>query len=236
MSKKLFPFSFENNPISVGARSSPLSLRQVTEVLEEMRQIYPFLQFTTVSVTTFGDIDLISSLRSLGKTDFFTREIDEMLLKGHCRVAIHSAKDLPEPMPQGLSIVAITQGRSPFDVLVLKKGHDIDVLPKEPKIGSSSLRRDESVKRMLKDAICFDIRGTIETRLASLDEGKYDGIVLALAALIRLGIKEYPYVILPGEYHPMQGRLAVVARENDDEMRRLFAPIHAEATVFGSRS
>ena len=209
--------------LSVGARGSALSRVQVREVLEELNQMYPSVQFDPIWVQTVGDRDLKVSLRDLEKTDFFTREVDQLLLSGGCRIAIHSAKDLPDPLPRGLALIALTRGIDPSDVLAFRFGEDLSVLPLKAKIGTSSVRREGQVRLLRSDLVCVDIRGTIEARLAQLDEGLVDGLVVAEAALIRLGLHTRPRLVLPGPSAPLQGQLAILSREEDVEMRQLFS-------------
>ncbi len=199
-----------------GARSSKLSRAQVQEFLEE----YPDLPFAIewVWVETTGDLDRTTSLRSLGKTDFFTRELDELLLSGSIRLAVHSAKDLPDPLPQGLVLAALTKGQDSRDSLVF-----FSPLPSSPCIATSSERREEAVKCLYPEATFVDVRGTIHERLDLIKKGKADGIVIAEAALIRLGLTDLPRIFLPGETAPGQGKLAIVVREDDLEMRLLFS-------------
>jgi len=210
--------------VNVASRESPLSRAQVREVFEELIQFHPEVEFVSTFVSTIGDRDLKTSLRALNKTDFFTRDVDELILNGKCRIAIHSAKDLPDPLPEGIAIVALTRGVDPSDVLVLR----ID----EPKrIGSSSERRDEAVKRLFPEAVCLDIRGTIQRRLALLDAGEYDAVVMAEAALIRLQLTHRKRIRIPCEPAPFQGRLAIVARDDDQEMKQLFLCIHYDVAA-----
>jgi len=211
--------------IPVGARSSPLSRAQVKEVEGELKAFYPTIAFDPIWVETQGDKDLKTSLRHLGKTDFFTREIDAIQLAGGCRITIHSAKDLPEPLPRGLKLIALTHGVDPADVLVLREKETLMTLPLAAKIGTSSLRREEQVKGLRSDLVCVDIRGTIEARLKLLDRGEVDGLVMAEAALIRLGLTNRNRFVLPGQGAPGQGQLVVLALEEDEEMERLFACI-----------
>ena len=133
--------------ISVGARNSPLSKVQAAEVLQELRQHHPDIEFETQFLASHGDKDLKTSLRTLNKTNFFTKEIDELVLHGQCRVGIHSAKDLPEPLPEGLAIVALTKGIDPADVLVLRSGETLESLQVGAVIATSSERREEAVLR-----------------------------------------------------------------------------------------
>lgn len=206
--------------IKVGARNSPLSKRQVEEVYRELTSFFPEIVFETLYVKTMGDKDRVTSLRTLDKTDFFTREIDGMTLKGECRIGIHSAKDLPDPLAHGLELIALTKGVDSSDSLVFRPGEG---LKKGSKIATSSFRREQSVLDLENEVQFVDIRGTIEERLAKLDRGEVDGVVIAEAALIRLGLTHLNRITLPGETAPLQGRLAIVARQNDEEMRILFA-------------
>jgi hydroxymethylbilane synthase len=211
--------------IQVGARDSLLSKAQVEEVLQAIQEHHPEIEFETFFLKTKGDKDQLSSLLHMGKSDFFTKELDDLLLNEQCRITIHSAKDLPEPLPKGLSLIACTKGQDPSDVLVLKKGEK--TLANSAKVGTSSLRRIENVRKVHKQAICVDIRGTIEKRLMLLEEGKVDALVLPTAALLRLKLHANT-MPLPGEPCPLQGRLAILAREGDLEMKELFSPLDGQ--------
>lgn len=176
---------------------------------------FPCRYFTTV-----GDRDRTTSLRSLGKCDFFTRELDAALIRGEIDAAIHSAKDLPDPLPDGLAIVAITRGADPRDALVYNGELHSGAL-----IATSSQRRETAVRQLFPDARFSDIRGTIEERLAQLDRGEVQGVVIAEAALIRLKLNR-KRLYLPGETVPLQGRLAVVARRGDLKVQQFFNRYH----------
>ncbi|HEX2579129.1 MAG TPA: hydroxymethylbilane synthase [Rhabdochlamydiaceae bacterium] len=210
--------SFE---ITVSARGSKLSQAQVWEVHRELLKHHPHIQFQPTWITTRGDKDKKTSLRALDKTDFFTREVDQMQLQGHFRISIHSAKDLPEPLAPGLKIVALTQGVDPSDVLVYN--HQ---LPQNALIATSSHRREQNLRAWREGFRFTDIRGTIEERLTILDSGQIDGVVMAEAALIRLGLIHRRRMPIPGETAPLQGRLAVIALESDHAMEQLFRCIH----------
>jgi hydroxymethylbilane synthase len=218
--------------IRVGARSSSLSKKQVEEVYQQLKAIHPHVVFEPLYVETKGDKDQTTSLRFLEKTDFFTLEIDEMVLKGDCRVGIHSAKDLPDPLPPGLAVAAITEGVDPADVLVVREGAQF---PFDGVVATSSIRREVSVKQLYPFATFQDIRGNIEERLAKLFRGEIDGVVIAEAAIIRLGLTQLKRIRLPGSVAPLQGRLAVTIREDDQEMKDLFLPLHCHESAL-SRS
>jgi hydroxymethylbilane synthase len=213
--------------IKIAARDSLLSRVQVQEVFVELQRFFPDLHFETFFMKTTGDLNLQTSLLGLEKTDFFTQELDSAVLTHKCDVAIHSAKDLPQPLPIGLKIYAITQGVDPSDVLVLREGETLSTLPRQAKIGTSSLRRIETVKALLKECKPIDIRGAVEQRLALLLNGEVDAVVVAEAALIRLKLTHLNRYILQGEVSAMQGRLAVVGRENNPLLDHMFQSIHS---------
>jgi hydroxymethylbilane synthase len=185
--------------MKIGARSSPLSRAQVAEFAHEFN-----LTFETIWIETTGDLDKTTSLRTLDKTDFFTRELDQMLLSGQIDAAIHSAKDLPDPMPKGLRLAALSKGLDPRDVLVIKR---------EPirLVATSSVRREEAVRVLYPDCQFIDVRGTIAERL----QKDVDGVVLAECALIRLHLTHLNRIYLPGPTVPLQGKLAIVCRDED---------------------
>lgn len=207
----------------VGARRSLLSQAQVREVQSELLNFHPDLAFKELLIETTGDKDQKTSLRTLDKTDFFTKEIDMLLLSGACRIAVHSAKDLPEPIPKGIKVIALTVGVDPSDSLVLRPGENFKNLPAGAIIATSSERRETAVRQLRSDLSFQDIRGTIEQRLQKLDRGDVDGVVIAEAALIRLALTNLNRILLPGETVKYQGQLAIMAREDDHEMFDLFA-------------
>lgn len=217
--------------ITVGARSSPLSQEQAREVWREISAFHPCLRFCPLWTVTSGDTDRTTPLWNVSKTDFFTKEIDEKLLQGSCRIAIHSAKDLPSPLPNGLSLIALTQGIDPRDSLVMRPMMTLATLPPNARIGTSSKRREAILQQLRNDFLAVDIRGTIDERLKLLHTGSLDAIIVAEAALIRLKRTDEHRILLDGETEPLQGRLAVVARADDQEMASLFAPIDTRKRV-----
>jgi len=208
--------------LKVGARFSPLSQVQVQEVLSKVQTHHPHIHFDISYIPTMGDIDLQKSLRTLEKTNFFTKEIDELLLNGDCRIGIHSAKDLPHPLLQGLELVCITESIDSSDSLVLQHHLTLETLPYQAVIATSSIRREERVRELKPDVCFIDLRGTIHQRLAKLETGEAHGVVIAEAAIIRLGLQHLNRLKLPGEGVEGQGQLAVLARENDREIYELF--------------
>jgi len=202
--------------IEAGARSSPLSRAQA----EEIAAGWPQIDLRMHWVETTGDLDRTTSLRALGKSDFFTRELDEMVLAGKVRIAIHSAKDLPDPMPEGLCVATLTKGIDPRDCIVLRPKES---LSSGMVIATSSERREEAVRQLEADVCFIDLRGTIAERLSKLESGEADGVVVAVAALIRLKLVNLNCVYLPGPTVPGQGQLAVVCRADDEEMKCQFS-------------
>lgn len=194
-------------------------------MLQEIRPFHPKVTFDLHALETTGDRDQKTLLRLLDKTNFFTKEIDDLLLSKKVRVAIHSAKDLPDPLPSGLKLIALTKGVNSGDSLVMPKGKELSTLPKRGVIGSSSIRRDRTIQTLRPDLRCIEVRGTIEKRLEQLDAGVVDGLVVAEAALLRLGLTHLNRIELPGETAPLQGKLVILAREEDQEMEELFASI-----------
>lgn len=193
--------------MKVAARNSPLSRAQVIEIEQELG-----VALDPIFVETHGDKDLVQSLRGLDKTDFFTREVDALVLDGTARIAIHAAKDLPDPLPDGLKCIYISKGVDHRDVLVLGDGKTLDQVKV---VGSSSDRRDAMVKALKSDVVFKDIRGTIERRLKQLDDGDFDAVVMAEAALIRLKLTHRKRLFLQGETAYLQGKLAILSRSND---------------------
>jgi hydroxymethylbilane synthase len=178
------------------------------------------LPLQPVLVKTRGDLDQKTSLRDLDRTDFFTREIDEMVLEGRCDLGLHSAKDLPEPLPAGLICALMTRGVDPRDALVFR-----DQIPVGGTVATSSARRESAVKRWRPDVRVVDIRGNVNERLAQLDAGIIDGLVVAEAALIRLGLTDRPRIYLEGEVAANQGRLAAVIRRDNLPLATLLATL-----------
>lgn len=184
----------------IGARSSPLSRAQVLELQTELN-----LNFETLFLETRGDKDKKTSLRNLEKTDFFTYELDQLLLSHQIDAAIHSAKDLPDPLHPDLQIAYLSKGLDPRDSLVFH--HEPFHI-----VATSSIRRETYVKQLYSHCTFVDIRGTIEERLARLNHD-IDAVVIAECALIRLHLTHLKRHILSTPTHPLQGKLALVTRK-----------------------
>ena len=209
-----------NLRINIGSRQSPLAQAQVKEVLGLLKTpvAHQLIQFSTR-----GDEDKTTSLTSLPAEDFFTNTLDQALLEGKIDIAIHSAKDLPKTLPAGLHIVALTAANDETDAWVGNSA--LNVLPNGTRIGTSSLLRQSQIKQLYPNAVCVDIRGTINERLECLKKGEVDGLVIAACALKWLGLAHLIKDIFPWEAAALQGQLAVVARAGDAHIKELFYSI-----------
>jgi hydroxymethylbilane synthase len=214
----------------IGTRTSALALKQVEEILTSLERHYPSIEAEVVGIDTLGDRDRVTPISGVEGSDFFTKEIDEALLKGEIDFAVHSAKDLPDNLKPGLFLAGVTECIDPYDVLVSKSGLSLGNLPNGARIGTSSLRRKEALRNFREDFRIVDIRGDIEERLALLDTREMDAIVIAAAGLLRLDLsrritERIPFDIL--KPHPLQGRLAVVTRADDKDLIELISALDA---------
>lgn len=220
--------------LKAGIRKSPLALRQAEEIIGYLRKIGVEINVNIVGIDTAGDKDRVTAISDIEGTDFFTREIEEALLSGKVDFAVHSAKDLPDKIPGGLYIAAITESADPYDALVSRDNLSIKDLPKGAKVAVSSMRRKMQLKSFRDDFKIVDIRGNIGERLKKFDGSDLDAIVIAACALKRLGLENRITERLPFEIlkpHPLQGSLAVETRQDDLEVIGLFAKTDARKTV-----
>ena len=211
--------------IKVGTRPSNLALKQV----EEIQHLLPELEFNIIPIRTKGDNDKTTPLSLKENTDFFTYDIESSLSNRDIDVAIHSAKDLEEDPPKDLTIAAITKSISRFDALVTTQNFTLDTLPAGSIVGTSSRNRKINISNSRKDLVTLDIRGNIDERLLQLDKGYFDAIIVAHAALIRLGYTDRIRQIIPLniiEPHPLQGRLAVQVQKDRHDLIEIFRRIH----------
>lgn len=220
--------------LRVGTRTSPLALAQVREIAHILKKVAPSVSLRVIKMNTAGDLDKVTPISGLEGTDFFTREIDRALLSGKIDLAIHSAKDLPDVIPEGMIIAATTRSVDPYDVLVSRSGLKLRDLPKGAKVGTSSERRKAQLHAFRPDLKLVDIRGTMGERLEKLELQGLDAIVIAAAGLVRLGLggritERISLKIL--RPHPLQGSLAVAVRKDDEKLQRLFSKIDGKKTA-----
>ncbi|MCM8799476.1 MAG: hydroxymethylbilane synthase [Candidatus Omnitrophica bacterium] len=218
----------------IGTRRSSLALKQVEEIVNSLKRFYPEFSYEILGIDTYGDKDKVTPISEIEGTDFFTRQIDEALLKGEIDFAVHSAKDLPDMIRKGLRVVAITRSIDPYDALVSKNNLTLNKLKYGAKIGTSSLRRKMQIRKYRKDFQIVDIRGNIEERLRFLSETDLDAIVIAAAGLVRLGWEDKISQRIPFEIiqpHPLQGALALMTRDNDLELIELLSIVDSKESV-----
>ena len=208
--------SRRNRPFAIGTRGSALALAQTSLVEAELRRHHPGLEISVVTITTRGDVLADRPLADLGR-GVFVGEIEAALLSGAIDLAVHSAKDLPSELPQGLALAAFPRRADPRDVLVTPAA-GLRALPPGARIGTSSPRRACQVRAIRPDVEPLDIRGNVDTRLGKLAGGAYDAIVLAAAGMQRLGREHEISEWLPLELMlPAvgQGALALEVRSDD---------------------
>jgi uroporphyrinogen III methyltransferase/synthase len=207
----------------VGTRSSRLALLQTAAAVRLLGERLPGVAFETCPATTPGDRDRETDLRA-SPSDFFTRDLDEALLGGRIDLAVHSAKDLPEPVRGGLDWCWLPGREDARDALVLPRGRTPGEIPAAPRVGVSSDRREAWCRARFPGARLLSVRGDIEARLAQLDAGRYDVLLMAAAALIRLGLADRIAEWIPvDDLRPPdgQGVLALTFRAGDRRLQRL---------------
>lgn len=209
------------SPLILGSRGSKLALWQANFIKEELERHHR-VEVRLEIIRTTGDKITDVPLAQVGGTKaLFTKEIEDAMLAGHIDLAVHSLKDMPVQLPDGLTLAAIPPREDPRDALVSRSGQQFAVLPAGTRIGTSSLRRQVQLKLLRKDIQIETLRGNLDTRLRKLSEGQYDAIVVAAAGLKRLGWQERAtQFFAPDEMVPAigQGALALEARADDTEL------------------
>ncbi len=207
--------------IRVISRDSRLAIVQVQEVISKIKGV----RFEIHTTKSYGDKHLEIPLSDDIPSDFFTRELDEALLNNEADIAVHSAKDLPYPLPEGLEVVALTECLSNSDALVSRNKEKLSQLRQNALVGCSSRTRKEQLLKLRPDLQIVDIRGTIDQRLQKVFNNELDAIIVAECAMKRLELDEFISEILPIETHPLQGYLAVVAKRGNAFLKSLFYEI-----------
>lgn len=221
--------------LRIGTRGSKLALHQASWVGQSLRRAFPHLDITLVTIKTRGDKILDSPLSKVGGKGLFVKEIEEALLGGRVDVAVHSVKDVPAEMLPGLAISAIPEREDARDVLISRGVRTLAELPFGAKVGTSSLRRRAQLLRLRNDLRIVPVRGNVDTRMKKLDQGELDAIVLAAAAVHRLGLEgkvaeffsEEDLVPAVG-----QGALAVETRTGDGAVVKMVQALdHADSRL-----
>jgi hydroxymethylbilane synthase len=210
--------------IRIGSRKSQLALVQTYWVQEQLQKHFPERQFEVETMSTQGDKILDVALAKIGDKGLFTKELEVGMLEESIDLAVHSLKDLPTKLPDGLVLGCVTERVNPADALVVNAKHQdkqLDTLPEGAIIGTSSLRRLAQLRHYYPHLTFKDVRGNVNTRLAKLDAGEYDGIILAVAGLQRLGMGDRIHQVIPSDIslHAVgQGALGIECRANDAEV------------------
>lgn len=222
--------------IRIGSRKSQLALVQTYWVQEQLKNCFPDITFEVHTMSTQGDKILDVALAKIGDKGLFTKELEVGMLNQEIDFAVHSLKDLPTHLPDGLTLAAITERENPADALVVHEKHkdkQIDTLPAGAVIGTSSLRRLAQLRHHFPHFTFKDVRGNLITRLAKLDAGEYDALILAVAGLERLGMHDRIHQVIPKEIslHAVgQGALGIECRADDHELLSLLKAIEHPQT------
>jgi len=214
--------------IIIGTRGSKLALTQTESVAARLRAVNPGVEVSISRIVTKGDTNHSVPLGQVAGVGIFVKELEEALLKGQINLAVHSLKDMPSQLPEGLCLAAVMERANPADVLVTK-GQKLAELPAGASIGTGSLRRAAELTAYRPDLKVVSIRGNVDTRLNKVTKGELDGVILAAAGLKRLGWEDRITEYLPIEHFlPAvgQGVLAIEARSDDKETARIVAPLN----------
>lgn len=218
--------------LKIATRQSPLALWQAEHIRARLQELHADLQVELVTFVTQGDKILDTPLAKIGGKGLFVKELEAALLDGRADLAVHSMKDVPMALPEGLSLAVICEREDPLDAFVSNSYTSFDELPQGAKVGTSSLRRKSQILKARPDLEIIDLRGNVGTRLSKLDAGNYDAIILASAGLKRLGLADRirhtlkPAVSLPAVG---QGALGLECRDRDQAVLDLILPLlHAE--------
>ena len=220
------------NTLKIATRQSPLALWQAEHIRERLELLHPGLKVELVTFVTQGDKILDTPLAKIGGKGLFVKELEAALLDGRADLAVHSMKDVPMQLPQGLSLAVTCEREDPFDAFVSNQFESFEALPQGARLGTSSLRRKCQILKQRPDLDVIDLRGNVGTRLSKLDEGQYDAIILASAGLKRLGLQaRIRHTLVPEVSLPAvgQGALGLECRTDDQRVLDLILPLmHAE--------
>ncbi len=229
--------SASTRTVRIGSRKSQLALVQTYWVQEELQKHFPDITFEVQEISTKGDKILDVALAKIGDKGLFTKELEVGMLNHDTDMAVHSLKDLPTNLPEGLMLGCVSQREDPADALVVHEKHkdkQLDTLPQGAVIGTSSLRRLAQLRYHFPHFEFKDIRGNLNTRLQKLDDGNYDAIILAVAGLKRLDMSDRIHQVIPAELslHAVgQGALGIECREGDTEILNIIKALEHSPTA-----
>ena len=215
--------------LRIATRKSKLALWQAHFIKAELQRFHPGLTVELLGMTTKGDKILDVPLAKVGGKGLFVKELEQAMLEGRADIAVHSMKDVPMEFPEGLGLAVICAREDPTDAFVSNHFNYLEELPKGAKVGTSSLRRQLQIKALRPDLQLLDLRGNVNTRLAKLDAGEYDAIILASAGLMRLDFHHrIQSRLTDAQCLPAggQGAVGVECRLEDAATKALLAPLH----------
>ncbi|AKG16122.2 hydroxymethylbilane synthase [Moraxella bovoculi] len=219
--------------LTIATRQSPLALWQANFVKDTLEKLYPTMKVELLEMVTKGDKILDTPLAKIGGKGLFVKELENALYEKHADIAVHSLKDVPMVLPEGLTLGAYLERHAPTDAFVSNRYASLDELPDGAVLGTSSLRRECQIAHTKGNLIIKSLRGNVGTRLSKLDAGEYDAIILATSGLERLGLGERIRHELDDELSlPAvgQGALAIECRADDETILQLLAPLNHLAT------
>lgn len=225
--------------VRIATRKSALALWQAEYVKHALEQAHPGLRVDLVPMSTQGDRVLDTPLAKIGGKGLFIKELEVAMQENRADIAVHSMKDVPMELPEGFGLYAICERENPFDAFVSNQYADLASLPRGAVVGTSSMRRQCQLKAWRDDLQIRDLRGNVNTRLAKLDAGEYDAIILAAAGLIRLGLGERirhgiePQFCLPAVG---QGAVGIECRDDDEDLITLLEPLNHKPTAIRVRA
>lgn len=225
--------------VVIGTRGSKLALWQADYIQTRLETEYPNVEVIQKIITTKGDKILDVPLAKIGGKGLFTKELETAMLKGEIDLAVHSMKDVPSEMPDGLTLGVITAREHEGDAFVSLRYRSLDELPQGAKVGTSSLRRKAQLLKYRPDLKIYSLRGNVGTRLDKLESENFDAIILAVAGLRRLGLGERIVEILPHDIclpAVGQGALGLEYRADDCEMAQMLAFLNDEMTSVAVRA
>lgn len=228
------PYNDDMTTLRLATRKSALALWQARHVASRLRAAHPDLTVELVPLSTRGDELLDRPLAAIGGKGLFLKELERALLDGRADIAVHSLKDVPAELEPAFALGAILDRADPADALVSRAAPSLEALPQGARVGSSSLRRQAQLRACRPDLDVIDLRGNVNTRLAKLDAGDYDAIVLACAGLQRLDLNaRITQRLPPPDWLPGvgQGAIAIEQRAGDDDTARRLMPLHDATTA-----
>lgn len=220
--------------LRIATRKSPLAMWQAEHVAKLLRQAHPGLQVELIGMSTQGDKILDTPLAKIGGKGLFVKELEQGMLEGRADIAVHSMKDVPVELPEGLHLAVIMEREDPRDAFVSNRYGRLEELPEGSVVGTSSLRRQCQLADRRPDLKIAPLRGNVNTRLRKLDEGEFDAIILATAGLKRLGFQQrITSYIESGDSLPAigQGAIGIECRSDDERVNTLIQPLHDPETA-----